>query len=78
MKDPFSTKMIMSLMLLKTQYEMVSLQEVWFTQALTADCRESRKNMEASDTCLETEIGALGAGQMQKVGSPGWFLSCWH
>ena len=43
MKDPFSTKMIMSLMLLKTQYEMVSLQEVWFTQALTADCRESRK-----------------------------------
>ena len=29
--------------------------------------RESRENMEASDTCLETEIGALGAGQ--KVGT---------
>ena len=35
--------MIMSLMLLKTQYEMISLWEVWVTQALTSDCRESRK-----------------------------------
>ena len=35
--------MVMSLMLLKTQYEMISLWEVWVTQALTSDCRESRK-----------------------------------
>ena len=42
MKDPFSRKMIMFLMLLKTQYEMISLQEVWVTQALTSDCRERR------------------------------------
>lgn len=43
MKDPLSRKMIMFLMLLKTQYEMISLQEVWVTQALTSDCRERRK-----------------------------------